>query len=60
MRFIRNNAAIHNAIIWAAMMIATSIILSKEASQVGNTLMMLQIMGWFSTNLVITKLSVKK
>jgi len=55
MNLTKNKAVIYNAIIWAAMIIATAQILSKESTQVESTLLILQVIGWYSTNLIMTK-----
>lgn len=53
-----SRAVIANAIIWAAVMIATSLIISDAfADSTGRekeSLMLIFIMGWFATNAAIT------
>lgn len=46
------NPVIGNAIIWAAIIIATSLL--TDESEQGNTLMMLLLAGWFATQSFIT------
>ena len=54
----KTNPVIGNAIIWASLMIATSLILAGAADvEAGqkSTIMILQIAGWFATNQMLTK-----
>ncbi len=52
----KNTPVIANAIVWAALMIATSLVVADEiSSQQSWVLLMLQIAGWFATNLIVVK-----
>jgi hypothetical protein len=45
--------AIANAIAWAAMMIATALVITDAPLEQKSFLLLLQIVGWFSVNLAL-------
>ena len=45
--------AIANAIAWAAMMIATALVITDAPLELKSFLLLLQIVGWFSVNLAL-------
>ena len=47
--------ALANAIAWAAMMIATALVLTDAPLEQKSFLMLLQIVGWYSVNLALGK-----
>jgi hypothetical protein len=50
------NPVIANAIVWAALIIVTSLLLADAIdSQKSWFLTLLQIAGWFATNLIVVK-----
>lgn len=50
------NPVVANALVWAALMIATALIVADEiSSRQSWVLLMLQIAGWFATNQIVVK-----
>ncbi len=49
----KTSPAVANAIAWAAMMIATALVVTDAPLEQKSFLLLLQIVGWFSVNLAL-------
>ena len=49
----KSRPAVANAIAWAAMMIATALVITDAPLEQKSFLLLLQIVGWFSVNLAL-------
>ena len=51
----QSNPIIANAIVWAALMIATSLIMADAGGDQKGFLILLQVAGWYAVNLSLVK-----